>query len=113
MGHSHHTLAPSGTASVVLDIGEDIGALAIYTGSEQEGNEIEVSRVDPGGAPDPVAVRTHAAVRFRAVRPEPLYGALIPDLPAGRYVVWDGETPLSIVDVTGGRVAEFGWPEPA
>jgi len=110
MGHTH-TLDPSAPASVVLDIGGDVGALAIYTDAALHGHEIEVSRVDPDGGPDPVAVRTHAAVRFRALRPDPLYGALIPDLPAGRYVVWDGDTPLSTVEVVGGRVAEYGWPD--
>ncbi|GAA0914944.1 phospholipase [Virgisporangium aurantiacum] len=109
-GHHHHVTDASAVASVVLELGADRGALAIYTGGEQCGREIHVSRVDPDGAADATAVRTHAAVRVRAVRPRPVYGALIPDLPAGRYVVWDGEVALSTVDVNGGAVAEFEWP---
>jgi hypothetical protein len=109
MGHTH-TMSASAPASVVLDIGGDVGALAVYTGPEQHGLEIEVSPVGTDGAPDPAAVRTHAAVRLRALRPTPLYGALIPDLAAGRYAVWDGDDALSTVDIVGGRVAEYGWP---
>jgi hypothetical protein len=109
MNHDHSTGA-SAPASVVLDLGADIGALVIYTSTEQCGNEIEISRTGPDGNPDPAAVRTHAAVRARTVQPRPLYGALIPDLPAGRYVVWNRDTPLSTVEVIGGRVAEFEWP---
>jgi hypothetical protein len=108
--HHHHLTEPSPAASVVLDLGGNSGALAIYTGIEQCGQEIHVSRVGPDGDADATAVRTHAAVRVRAVRPHPLYGALIPDLPAGRYAIWDGDTAVSTVDVSGGAVAEFEWP---
>ena len=108
--HHHHVTDASPVASVVLDLGGNCGALAIYTGVEQCGLEIHVSRVGPDGAADATAVRTHAAVRVRAVRPRPVYGALIPDLPAGRYAVWDGDAAVSTVDVPGGAVAEFEWP---
>jgi hypothetical protein len=110
MSHHHHPTGESAPASVVLDLGADTGALVIYTGTEQCGNEIEVSLAGADGGPDPAAVRVHAAVRPRTVRPRPLYGALIPDLPAGRYVVWDRDTALSTVEVAGGAVAEFEWP---
>ncbi|GAB3799282.1 hypothetical protein GCM10027605_12510 [Micromonospora zhanjiangensis] len=46
--HHHHTLAPSYTGTVVLDIGGDTGALVIHTGPELLGAEIEVSPVDRG-----------------------------------------------------------------
>jgi len=105
----HHPTGASAAASVVLDLRADVGALIIYTGVEECGNEIEVSRAGPDGSPDPAAARTHATVRPRAVRPRPLYGALIPDLPAGSYVVWDRATALSTVDVAGGAVAECEW----
>lgn len=108
--HHHHATAVSAPASVVLDLGADVGALVIYTGPEECGKEIEVSRAGPDGSPDPAARRTHAAVRPRAVRPRRLYGALIPGLPAGRYAIWHGDTALSTVDVVGGAVAEWGWP---
>jgi hypothetical protein len=60
--HTHHTMAPSGQGTVVLNIGAGIGALVIYTPGDLHGHEIEVSPAD-----DPAA-RTHAAVRARYVR---------------------------------------------
>ncbi len=108
--HHHHTHGVSPTASVVLDLGAGVGALVVYTGPDQVGREIEVSLLGPDGAPDPAATRTHAEVRPRAVRPTPLHGALIPDLPAGRYAVWAGDTAVSTVDVAGGSVAEVDYP---
>lgn len=108
----HHQLDPSPTASVVLDLGGDVGALVIYTGADLLGHEIEVSPVGTDGVPDPDAARTHAAVRLRTVRPRELYGVLIPDLSAGRYTVWDRDVAVSIVEVVGGAVAECAWPAP-
>jgi hypothetical protein len=105
--HHHHTHGTSAPASVVLDLGGSVGALVIYTGPELLGHEIEISPVGPGGAPDAAAVRTHAEVRQRAVKPRPLYGALIPDLAAGRYAVWNRDPPPSIVEVVGGAVTEM------
>jgi hypothetical protein len=103
---NHHSTDPSGTASVVLDVGGATGAIAVYTGPERCGQEIEVSLA---GAAEPV--RTHAAVRAREVRPRTLYAALIAELPAGRYVVWrDRDTPLETVTVIGGAVTECEWP---
>jgi hypothetical protein len=109
MEHHHHTHGTSATASVVLDIGGSVGALVIYAGPHLLGHEIEISPLGPDGTPDPAAVRTHAEVRQRAVRPRPLFGALIPDLTAGRYAVWNHDTPVSTVDVVGGMVAECEW----
>ena len=98
---AHHTLAPSGQGTVVLNIGAGIGALVIHTPGRLHGNEIEVSPVrDP-------AVRTHAAVRARYVRGGVRWSVVLDSLPAGRYVVWrDPVTPLDEVEVAGGRVTE-------
>ena len=106
--HPHHTLAPSGQGTVVLNIGAGVGALVIHMPGRLNGHEIEVSPVrDP-------AVRTHAAVRARYVRGGVLWSVVIDSLPAGRYVVWrDPVTPLAEVDVAGGTVTEFRWPAPA
>jgi hypothetical protein len=103
--HHHHTMAPSGQGTVMLNIGEDIGALIIHTPGRLHGHEIEVSPVDDPGA------RTHAAVRARYVSGGVLWSVVIENLTAGRYVVWqDPVTPLGEVDVRGGAVAEFTWP---
>ncbi len=53
---------PSGPGSVVLDIGDDVGALIIITPAVMAGEEIHVSPVrDPAGL-------THAVVRERRAR---------------------------------------------
>ncbi|GGK91347.1 phospholipase [Mangrovihabitans endophyticus] len=103
---SHHTFAPSGQGTVVLNIGADIGALVIHTPGRLRGHEIEVSpRADAGR-------RTHAAVRARYVRSGVRWSVVLDSLHAGRYVIWrDPATPLAEVDVRGGAVTEFEWPE--
>ncbi|GLY98022.1 phospholipase [Actinoplanes sp. NBRC 103695] len=105
--HHHHTLAPSGQGTVVLNIGADIGAMVIHTPGSLHGHEIEVSPVaDPGS-------RTHAAVRARYVRGGVLWSVVIDGLAAGRYAIWqDPVTVLAEVDVTGGAVTEYEWPVP-
>ncbi|WP_326551527.1 phospholipase [Micromonospora sp. NBC_01813] len=108
-----HSLAPSETASVVLDIGGDMGALIIYTGQEFHGREIEVSRIPDEDQADP-APRTHAAVRERQVHDGVFFSAVITDLRAGSYTVWrEGDVPAGQVRITGGAVTEFVWPQHA
>jgi hypothetical protein len=106
MSHDHHTMAPSGQGTVVLDIGADIGALVIYTPASCHGLEIEVSPVE-----DPSA-RTHAAVRARYVHGGVCWSVVIGGLRAGRYVVWqDPQTPAGEVEIAGASVTEFDWPD--
>ncbi|MGR6317340.1 phospholipase [Micromonospora soli] len=104
--HRHqHTLGPSESGSVVLDLGGDSGALIIYTGRELHGREIEISRADREGR------RTHSAVRERHVRDGVFHSAVYPDLESGLYTVWwDEGTPAGAISVAGGAVAEFVWP---
>jgi hypothetical protein len=105
--HHHHTLAPSGQGTVVLNIGAGIGALVVHTPGALHGHEIEVSPVT-----DP-ATRRHAAVRARCVRGGVTWSMVIDNLAEGRYVVWrDPVTPLAEVDVKGGAVTEYTWPRP-
>ena len=103
--HHHHTMAPSGQGTVVLNIGAGIGALVIHTPGSLHGHEIEVSPAADA------ADRTHAAVRARYVRGGVLWSVVIDNLAEGRYVVWrDPVTPLAEVEVGGGAVTEFEWP---
>jgi hypothetical protein len=105
--HHHHTLAPSGQGTVVLNIGADIGAMVIHTPGSLHGHEIEVSPADDPGT------RTHAAVRARYVRGGVLWSVVIDSLPSGRYAIWrDPITVLAEVEVAGGAVTEFEWPVP-
>jgi hypothetical protein len=106
--HQHHTLAPSGQGTVMLNIGGDIGAMIIHTPGHLHGHEIEVSPVGTPGE------RTHAAVRARYVRGGVTFCVVIDALPAGRYLIWqEGDEPLSEIEVRGGAVAEYTWPETA
>ncbi|MBL6275293.1 phospholipase [Micromonospora fiedleri] len=101
-----HAYGPTGSGTVLLDLGGDTGALIIYTGRQLLGREIEISPLGEDDRP-----RTHAAVRERPVQDGTFHSAVYPDLPAGLYTVWWDETqPAGAVTVTGGGVAEFVWP---
>ena len=103
--HSWHSMTPSGQGTVMLNIGDGIGALIINTPGRMHGREIEVSP-----AADPTR-RTHASVRARYVWGGICYSVVLDSLPRGRYTVWDDPvTPLGEVDVPDGGVAEFHWP---
>ncbi len=93
--------APAGP--IVLDIGEDVGALIVYTDSRLLGREIEVS---PKGNS---ARRTHTEVLERRIGARPVFAGVFPDLPAGAYSIWrDVMTDEDIV-IVGGSVAELDW----
>ena len=102
---SWHSMTPSGQGTVMLNIGDGVGALIINTPGRMHGREIEVSPV--GDA----ATRTQAAVRARYVRGGVCFSVVLDSLPEGRYTVWDNPiTPLGEIDVRGGAVAQFTWP---
>lgn len=88
---SSHVYGPSGAGSVVLDLGAGTGVLVVYTPAAMLGAEIDVTG----------PVRTHSMVRRRDVGDYPLYAAVYPSLPEGRYVVGHG---LTTVDVPGGEI---------
>lgn len=89
------------TGAAVLDIGQDIGALIIYTREELRGKEIEVS---PKGNH---AHRVHTAVLERRVNGRTVFAALFLALPAGDYTIWS--TPIGEITIDGGAVAEVDW----
>ena len=93
-----HTTGPSPAGSVVLHLGGNIGALIIEAGPERLGAEIEISPGDGGP-------RTHSMVRERRVAPRFTYHAVYPDLPAGRYTIYqDSDTEVATVDIHGGQI---------
>jgi hypothetical protein len=102
-----HPRAPSRPASVVLDIGGEIGALILHTTPGLAGAEIEISP-----ARDP-ASRSHAAVRERRGNGQSRYAAIYPALPAGDYTLWtaDGREAMQVT-ITGATVTEAVWPVP-
>ncbi len=99
--------APSGTGTVVLDIGADTGALILYAPAGLNGLEIEIS---PNGAPD--GARTHSRVRERRAGAVVRYAAVYPSVPAGCYTVWrDDGRPAATVTITGGTITSCQWPD--
>jgi hypothetical protein len=104
MSHSHHDASywtRRHTEAVVLDIGDDVGALVLYTPAEMFGHEIEVS---PLGPPGRDTRRTHSAVLERGHNGRVFYAAVYPELAAGDYQVHvDGNPRFTIHP---GNVAE-------
>lgn len=92
--------APSGT--VVLDIGDDVGALIVYCPPGWLGTEIEVDHLESPGS------RAHTGVRERTAGGRRFSAAVFPGLIAGRYQVFDpAGIALSEATVVGGEVTEI------
>ncbi len=72
--------------NLILDIGADVGALAIYTAADRDGIEIQISAAGDHRA------RSHNVVHPRATRSAIRYAAVFPALAAGDYTVWRDET---------------------
>lgn len=90
--------------TIVLDIGQDIGALVLYTDAELRGREIEVS---PQGS---VAKRVHVEVLERRINGQPVFAAVFPGLRAGNYDIWENAlNPTGTVTIVGGEVATVDW----
>jgi|HubBroStandDraft_6_1064221.scaffolds.fasta_scaffold1271731_2 hypothetical protein len=98
---------PSSVGSVVLDIGGEVGAAAIYVPASLAGVEIEIRRVE-----DPWR-GTHVAVLERILADRSVFAALFSALREGSYQirVKDGDPsgPIGSVDVVGGRVTVQHW----
>jgi hypothetical protein len=102
-GHNH----VAGQGPTVLDIGDDFGALVLYTAAELVGAEIEIS---PDGEPDR---RRHVAVHPREIPGgTTTYAAVYYGLEAGTYDLWaaDGSRALT-VSIEGNTITESVWPQ--
>lgn len=89
--------------AAVLDIGEDMGALIVYTGAELRGKQIEASPLGDDRA------RVHTDVLERRVQGRQLFAALFLALPSGRYTLWRRHVPTGEARIEGGAVAEVDW----
>ncbi len=99
-------LAPSGPASVVLDLGGGIGALILDAPPRMAGVEIEISLNGCADAP-----RTHSRVRARRLGATVEFAAVYPGLCAGEYTIWrDAVTPAATITIDGGHVTRHPWP---
>ena len=104
---SEQVLGPSGPGSVILELGEGIGALVLEAPPGLHGHEIEIS--PSAGGP-----RTHSLVRERRTAAGLSYAAVYPAVPAGEYTVWrDDGSAAGQVTVLGGQASRFRWPEVA
>jgi hypothetical protein len=97
--------APSGTGSVVADIGGDMGAAILHVDADLAGREIEIRSA---GSPWD---GTHTAVRERHVGAGVIWAAFFGSLRAGRYEVRvrDASPRTRTLDVAGGQVTEATW----
>ena len=89
---------------VVLDIGEDVGALIVHTDAELHGTEMEISRDGEDYA------RSHKDVLERGAGARPAFTAVFDSLPEGAYTLWIADVPRARdIRVNGGTVAELDW----
>lgn len=110
-GHDHqvHPAAEQYSARphpeyVVLEIGEDIGALIVHANPAMHGVEIEISSA---GADER---REHKEVLERRAGGAPAFTAVFDGLPAGRYTLWvDGAARARDVTVEAGAIAQLDW----
>lgn len=115
----------AGQGPVVLDIGDDVGALVIVAPAAMDGVEIEARPVgwvghahDDHGHDDHGHDHQHTHLEHVAVLARPLpdgervYSAVFAGLTAGTYELYErpaGPVRLT-VSVTGGSVADAVWP---
>jgi hypothetical protein len=123
----------AGQGAVVLDIGDDVGALVVSMPAELVGAEVEIcplgrrdSTPDEGGVWWQGQWRghghahhhhgpawPHVAVIARSTPGGVGHAAVFPGLRADRYELWrrpDGPTAL-VVEIAGGEVSTAGWPQ--
>lgn len=99
--HHHH----AGDGATVLDIGDDVGALVLYTEAALAGAEIEIS---PAGRP---LRRQHVAVHGREIGTGRVHAAVYYGLAAGTYDLWTHDNSVALtVHVSGGAITEAQWP---
>lgn len=89
---------------VVLDVGDGLGALVLYTDPHHLGQEIEISPT----ADD--RQRSHQHVLERPTPGHTHHAAVFDHLPAGTYTLWDAGNPRSRnITITSGQTTELDW----
>jgi hypothetical protein len=92
---------------VVLDIGGEVGAAAVYVPASLAGFEIEIRRTGESWA------GRHVAVRDRLLPGRVVWAALFPSLVEGSYEIRvrgaDPDGPTDRFEVVGGRVTSRHW----
>jgi hypothetical protein len=89
---------------IVLDIGDEVGALIVHTDPDMHGVEIEISPVGDDGR------RSHKQVLERGIDDDPAFTAVFDGLAAGAYTLWvDGRARARGVSVEACAVAQLDW----
>jgi hypothetical protein len=89
---------------VVLELGDDVGALIVHTDHGMHGVEIEIS---PSSDDDR---RSHKEVLERNAGARPSFTAVFDGLRAGTYTLWvAGEARAREVRIEGGAVTQLDW----
>ena len=100
----HHYADRAHPEFVVLEIGDDLGALIVHADPAMHGVEVEIS---PDHEQD---ARSHKEVLERRLGSTPAYTAVFDALPAGTYTLWVADEPRAEgVAIAGGAVAELDW----
>jgi hypothetical protein len=100
----HHHSTATRSEHVMLELGDDVGALLLYTGPELHGREVEISASGTAGR------RSHKQVHRRMVQGRTVHAAVFDQLGAGEYTLWlDGFPQASCVHVDAGAITEVDW----
>jgi len=105
--HHHHEarLAPSGVCTVLLDIGDGVGALVVHAPAALCGVEIEIARRGETNA------FVHTEVRERCLSQGTVYAGVFMELPEGDYTLLDvAVRPDRDLTIRSGRVTEVSVP---
>lgn len=109
--HEHrHENPHAGQGPVVVDVGDDRGAVVVMTSPDMAGAEIEAGLA--GGA----RTGLHVGVLPRRVADGIRHAAVFPSLPPGDWHLWSpvgSAAPAATVTVAAGRVVEATWPPPS
>jgi hypothetical protein len=110
--HSHPHVAetlpePSQPGTVLVDIGGEVGAAAVYVSPSLADEEIEIRAIGDEWA------GSHVAVRERLLPDGSVWAAFFPALTEGDYEIrvrfGRPEGPTGKLSVTGGRVTSLHW----
>jgi hypothetical protein len=91
---------------VVLEIGENLGALILHTEPDMHGVEIEISPVHDHHR------RSHKQVLERSINGRSAFTAVFDGLTAGTYLLWKHGEACARVTVAGGAVSRLDWRAP-
>ena len=102
--HHHHPLPPSGEGTVVLDIGDAVGAIVVHAPAALAGIELELARRGE------TVQFVHTEVRERRLPEGVFHAAVFIAVPAGEYTLLDAPAGATRdVDLTAGTVTEVHW----